>query len=175
MVATWRQRLHPNPFRSQGTRGQHAADPTIAWPIARTAAAVGLSGPRGTARRRSPPPAGRLAATLAAAAGHGRLRRQVSAALRSRRRVDALLRPLGLRLKGFEVRGWRTSLLRGLWPTSPTIQPIRPLRRPQYRVSSLRLIRPPKLPRYDARRPTPAAIEERLWKVIAARDGHGSQ
>ncbi len=105
-----------------------------------------------------------------------RLRRQVSAALTvQKRRVDALLRPLGLRLKGLEVRGWRTSLVRSLWPTPPTIQPIRPLRRPQYRVSSLRSIRPPKLPRYNARRPTPAAIEERLWKVIAARDGHGSQ
>ncbi len=105
-----------------------------------------------------------------------RLRRQVSAALTAqKRRVDALLRPLGLRLKGLEVRGWRTSLLRGLWPTPPTIQPIKPLRRPQYRVSSLRSIRPPKLPRYNAQRPTPAAIEERLLQVIAARDGHGSQ
>ena len=105
-----------------------------------------------------------------------RVRRQVCAALTAqKRRVDAQLRPLGLRLKGFEVRGWRTSLLRGLWPTPPAVQPIKPLRRPQYRVSSLRSIRPPKLPRYNARMPTPAAIEERLWKAIAAREGHGSQ
>jgi hypothetical protein len=43
------------------------------------------------------------------------LRRQVRDALRlDRRHVDARLRSLGLRLKGFEVRGWRTSPLRAL-------------------------------------------------------------
>jgi len=100
------------------------------------------------------------------------LRRQVRAALTVHKaRVDAQLRPLGLRLQGFEVRGWRTCLLRGLWPTRPTIRPLQPLRRPQYKVSRLRPIRPPKLPRYSARRPTPAAIEERLLQVVAARDG----
>jgi hypothetical protein len=44
-----------------------------------------------------------------------RLRRQACASLRvSKLRVHALLRPYGLRLKGFEVRGWRTSPLRSL-------------------------------------------------------------
>jgi hypothetical protein len=44
-----------------------------------------------------------------------RLRRQARASLRIQKfRVGALLRPFGLRLKGFEVRGWRFSPLRGL-------------------------------------------------------------
>jgi hypothetical protein len=44
-----------------------------------------------------------------------RLRRQARASLRIHKfRVHALLRPFGLRLKGFEVRGWRTSPLRRL-------------------------------------------------------------
>jgi hypothetical protein len=44
-----------------------------------------------------------------------RLRQQACASLRlSKLRVHALLRPFGLRLKGFEVRGWRISPLRGL-------------------------------------------------------------
>jgi hypothetical protein len=48
---------------------------------------------------------------------------QVRKTLRvDRRQLDAHLRPLGLRLKGFEVRGWRTRLLRSLVesPPSPT-------------------------------------------------------
>ncbi len=44
-----------------------------------------------------------------------RIDRQARAALRANSaRVTALLRPLGLRLRGFEVRGWRRSPLR-LW------------------------------------------------------------
>ena len=44
-----------------------------------------------------------------------RLRRQVRASLRVQKlRVSALLCPFGLRLKGFEVRGWRISPLRRL-------------------------------------------------------------
>lgn len=43
---------------------------------------------------------------------HARLRRRIRSALRlQKRRCAALLRPYGLRLKGFEVRGWRTSPL----------------------------------------------------------------
>ena len=43
---------------------------------------------------------------------HARLRRRIRSALRhQKRRCAALLRPFGLRLKGFEVRGWRTSPL----------------------------------------------------------------
>lgn len=42
-----------------------------------------------------------------------RIDRETRSALRDNNlRLAALLRPLGLRLKGFEVRGWRTSLLR---------------------------------------------------------------
>ena len=41
-----------------------------------------------------------------------RLRRQIRASLRVHKfRVHSLLRPFGLRLKGFEVRGWRISPL----------------------------------------------------------------
>jgi hypothetical protein len=44
---------------------------------------------------------------------HARVRRRIRSALRlQKRRCAALLRPFGLRLKGFEVRGWRTSPFR---------------------------------------------------------------
>lgn len=57
------------------------------------------------------------------------LQRQVRDALRlDRRCVDAQLRSLGLRLKGFEVRGWRTSpiraITRGTAPISAGTAPI---------------------------------------------------
>ena len=101
-----------------------------------------------------------------------RLRRQVRAALTVHKaRVDAQLRPLGLRLQGFKVRGWRTSLLRGLTrPMPPTIRPLAPIRPPKYTLRGPKPIRPPRLPRYNPRKLAPAAIEERLWQVIAARD-----
>ena len=86
-----------------------------------------------------------------------RLFRQARAAVRIHKtRVDAQLRPLGLRLQGFEVRGWQTSLLRGLRPTPPTIRPLRGLRPPQFKVSRLRPIRTPRIPRCGPERPTPA-------------------
>ena len=44
---------------------------------------------------------------------YARIDRQARAALRANNdRVTALLRPLGLRLRGFQVRGWRRSPLR---------------------------------------------------------------
>ena len=44
-----------------------------------------------------------------------RLTRSIRASLRvHKQRLDALLRPLGLHLKVFEVRGWRGSPIRGL-------------------------------------------------------------
>jgi hypothetical protein len=47
-----------------------------------------------------------------------RIEREARSALRANnRRLAALLRPLGLRLKGFEVRGWRTSPLRSFLPS----------------------------------------------------------
>jgi hypothetical protein len=68
------------------------------------------------------------------------LRRQIRDALRiDRRHVDAQLRSLGLRLKGFEVRGWRTSPLRSLTRLSHTgrsavaSMQIKPFRIPQTR------------------------------------------
>ena len=62
-----------------------------------------------------------------------RIDRQARAALRaSNARVTALLRPLGLRLRGFEVRGWRRSPLR-FWP-------------PRRRPSSMPLASTPRLP-----------------------------
>ena len=46
---------------------------------------------------------------------HARVCRRIRSALRlQKRRCAALLRPFGLRLKGFEVRGWRTSRFRCL-------------------------------------------------------------
>jgi hypothetical protein len=46
-----------------------------------------------------------------------RIERQVRASLRLQKfRLGALLRPFGLRLKGYEVRGWRISPLRRLLP-----------------------------------------------------------
>jgi hypothetical protein len=45
------------------------------------------------------------------------LQRQILASLRVEKlHLGALLRPFGLRLKGFEVRGWRISPLRSLLP-----------------------------------------------------------
>jgi hypothetical protein len=42
-----------------------------------------------------------------------RLRRDTLASMRVQKlRVDALLRPFGLRMQGFEVRGWRISPLK---------------------------------------------------------------
>lgn len=44
-----------------------------------------------------------------------RRRRQIASILRiSRQRVDKELGPMGLRLKGYEVRGWRTSPFRSI-------------------------------------------------------------
>jgi hypothetical protein len=46
-----------------------------------------------------------------------RLERQVRASLRGQKsRLAALLRPTGLTLKGFEIRGWRLSPIRRLMP-----------------------------------------------------------
>ena len=63
-----------------------------------------------------------------------RLRRQVCAALRVQKtRLDARLRPFGLRLQGFEVRGWRISPLRRLLSD---MRRFRGPRRPQLRLYS---------------------------------------
>lgn len=49
-----------------------------------------------------------------------RIERETRAALRTNNaRLAMLLRPLGLRLKGYEVRGWRTSLLKTPLLTRP--------------------------------------------------------
>lgn len=46
-----------------------------------------------------------------------RLQRSIRASLRTEKlHLATLLRPFGLRLKGFEVRGWRFSPLRNLFP-----------------------------------------------------------
>jgi hypothetical protein len=63
-----------------------------------------------------------------------RLRRHISAALRIQKiRLNIQLRPLGLHLKGFEVRGWRTAPLRYAPRTVRPIAPRRP-RLPQPRL-----------------------------------------
>ena len=95
-----------------------------------------------------------------------RLRRQISAALRIQKtRLDARLRPFGLRLQGFEVRGWRTSPLR-----RPLIQ-MQPSR---FRVARRRQLRfYPKGPAAAALRKRKNAIprspQARLEAVLAAR------
>ena len=62
------------------------------------------------------------------------MERQIRAALRvDRLHVSALLRPYGLRLKGFEVRGWRFSTLRKLLPRRPLLAPRIRLRAPRRR------------------------------------------
>jgi hypothetical protein len=93
-----------------------------------------------------------------------RLRRHVSASLQVQKtRLDARLRPFGLRLQGFEVRGWRTSPLRRL------LSDIRRFRGPRRR--QLRLY--PKGRAAAALRKKKSTIprspKERLEAVLAAR------
>ena len=68
------------------------------------------------------------------------LRRRVRVALQlDRRQVDARLRSLGLRLKGFEVRGWRTSPLRTLARLSATgSSPVASMRIKPFRLPRVR-------------------------------------
>ncbi len=93
------------------------------------------------------------------------LERQIRASLRVQKlRMGALLRPFGLRLKGYEVRGWRYSPLRRFLPRQR-----RPLRRflPRSRRWKPRIsIRLP-VPKFCRSAP-PAA---RLLRFLAARDG----
>ena len=107
------------------------------------------------------------------------LRRQIRDALRiDRRHVDAQLRSLGLRLKGFEVRGWRTSPLRSLTQISCTGRStvasmrIKPFRIPQTR-------QPTSIPKGRAakwaceNRPAkkiPSLPQDRLQAFLDARD-----
>jgi hypothetical protein len=83
-----------------------------------------------------------------------RLTRQIRASLRIEKiRVRALLCPFGLRLKGAEVRGWRTSPLRWLLPC----------RRHLYRPVAVRM----PVARGQIHDPT-----ARLHRFLAARDGY---
>jgi hypothetical protein len=86
-----------------------------------------------------------------------RLSRTIKSALRVQKtKLDAQLRPFGLRLKGFEVRGWRTSPLRSkLTATFPTPSFAR-MRR------SLTSLRPKKCPSL-------ASPAQRIEAFIAAR------
>jgi hypothetical protein len=106
-----------------------------------------------------------------------RFRRQTITAMRAeKRRLDVQLRGFGLRLKGFEVRGWRASPLRmPARPKPPAIRPLEPIpaanpmRRPTFRLRGPKPIRPPRFPHHKPRSMAPAATEERLWQTIAAR------
>ncbi len=81
------------------------------------------------------------------------LERQIRASLRvCKPRVSALLRPFGLRLKGYEVRGWRYSPLRYVIPRGRLLP----------RAVPIRLFSP--LQRYHDPR-------KRLLRYLAARDG----
>jgi hypothetical protein len=84
-----------------------------------------------------------------------RLVRQIRASLRIEKiRVRALLRPFGLRLKGFEVRGWRFSPLRWLLPRRRRLMPQLLLR----------------VPRVRRRRPNNDPVA-RMQRFLEARDG----
>jgi len=60
-------------------------------------------------------------------------------------------------------------------PKRPSVFRIKPIRRPQYKVTWTNRFRPLSLPPSTARRLSPTAIEERLLKVIAARSGTGTR
>jgi hypothetical protein len=90
-----------------------------------------------------------------------RLRRRVSAALRLHKvALDRHLRPFGLHLKGFEVRGWRTSPLRSALPmhVSAPDRPAISCQRRSHSVSRqyvpkatrLRLLSPEQIGRHSA-------------------------
>jgi len=90
-----------------------------------------------------------------------RMRRQILASLRiTKLRVRALLRPFGLRLKGFEVRGWRISPLRSFLP-----------RRRRW-VPRISLPRVPQMPRTPRPKPSRTSPQDRLLRFLTARDGY---
>ena len=83
------------------------------------------------------------------------LRRSIFASLRRQKlRLNTLLHPFGLRMKGFEVRGWRFSSLRRLLPRRRRLIP---------RVSH----RGPASPFQPNNNPA-----SRLLRFLQARDGH---
>ena len=84
-----------------------------------------------------------------------RLERQIRASLRLQKlRVRALLRPFGLRLKGYEVRGWRISPFRRLLPRR---------RQLMWRISMRRPV---------ARRHPTEDAPARLARFLTIRDGY---
>jgi hypothetical protein len=107
------------------------------------------------------------------------LRRQVRDALSiDRRIVKAHLCRLGLRLKGFEVRGWRTSPLRVLAPLfNPARRAVASMQIKPFRLPRLRQLRfIPKGPAAKWFRQNspkiPSLPEARLKAVIAWRNVH---
>ena len=84
-----------------------------------------------------------------------RLERQIRASLRAEKlHVNALLRPYGLRLKGFEVRGWRFCSLRTFLPRRRRWTP---------RIS------PPRTPRMPRPKPNRSSPAERFEGCLAAK------
>ncbi len=95
-----------------------------------------------------------------------RLRRRVSAALRVQKaRLNAQLRPFGLRLQGFEVRGWRTSPLRR------RLAHLHPINRRLPRTRQLRFYPSGNLASAlrKKKRAIPASPKARLQAILAAR------
>ena len=139
VVATWRQRPHPDPLptnlRSVPGEGTCCYGPYHCLSYRdegrQRSIYLGWEGPLVEEVRRR---LEHLQRPLRERWALDRLRRKVATALRAdNRQLDAQLRAYGLRIQGFEVRGWRTSILRGLAsPKPPTIRPLQPIRCPKY-------------------------------------------
>lgn len=98
-----------------------------------------------------------------------RLRRQVSASLRiEKRQAGMLLRRFGLRLQGFEVRGWRTSPLRTLATR------IRRFRKPPLRHLRFHPKGSAAAALRNNKSTIPRSPQARLEAVLAARRGETS-
>jgi hypothetical protein len=104
------------------------------------------------------------------------LERQIRASLRVQKlRMGALLRPFGLRLKGYEVRGWRHSPLRRFLPRSRRWSPRVSIRWPgrwkkwKKGLGAIRV----KLPSGHSgkRRRSSSTPAARLLRYLEARDG----
>ena len=108
------------------------------------------------------------------------LHREIRNALRiDRRHVDAQLRSLGLRLKGFEVRGWRTSPVRNLARIPPTPQaavaafaPPKLALPSSIRLSQLRFVLSGRAAQWarESRPKIPRSPSDRLEAFLDARD-----
>jgi hypothetical protein len=158
VVASWRRRgtriygpYYRLAYRDAGRQKSIYLGCEDAAPVARTAPSLVEEVRRRLALRQTPRRRCRIL---------DRLRRHISAALRIQKtKLNIQLRPLGLYLKGFEVRGWRTAPLRC---ASKTVHPIT-RRLPCLRQPRLHPAGPPATARKtDATRPSPVSRRDVL-------------